>query len=125
MSKKTKNYEEGTDNAPIKDQTENALEELSKAAIPTSGDSKDHIWSASRARIVSDAYESRVFKRGLQDIMRYVKTAATSGQYECTVYSDNIDNCVKIDDIIHNLTNRGYTVNRFEQDSGWYIKISW
>ena len=117
MSKKPKNYEEGTDNAPIKDQTE--------AATPASGDSEKHIWSASRARKVSDAYESRVFKRGLQDIMQYIKTAATSGQYECTVYSDNVGSGVKIDGIIHSLTDRGYTVRKFEHHDGWHVKISW
>ena len=57
--------------------------------------------------------------------MRYVKTAANSGQYECTVYNDNISADVAIDSIINALMERGYTVNKNAQYNGWYIKISW
>lgn len=94
------------------------------ADVP-SWDSEEHIWNAARAHKISDAYETRIFKKGLRDVMRYVKTAANSGQYECTVYSDNIASDANIDDIIHNLVARGYTVKKFEQYGGWYIKISW
>lgn len=97
---------------------------VSDSDVP-SWDSEEHIWNAARARKISDAYGSRIFKKGLCDVMRYVKTAANSGQYECTVYSDNITSDANIDDIIHNLVARGYTVKKFEQYSGWYIKISW
>ena len=57
--------------------------------------------------------------------MRYIKTAANSGQYECTVYNDNVDNDANIDSIINALVERGYTVKKFEQYGGWYVKISW
>lgn len=94
------------------------------AGVP-SWDSEEHIWNAARARKISDAYGTRIFKKGLRDVMRYVKTAANSGQYECTIYNDNIASDANIDDIIRNLVARGYTVKKFEQYSGWYIKISW
>lgn len=97
---------------------------VSDADVP-SWDSEEHIWNAARARKISDAYGTRIFKKGLRDIMRYVKTAANSGQYECTVYNDNIASDANIDDIIHNLVGHGYTVKKFEQYGGWYIKISW
>lgn len=102
----------------------NEAHKVSDADAP-SRDSEEHIWNAARARKISDAYGSRIFKKGLRDVMRYVKTAANSGQYECTVYSDNIASDANIDDIIHNLVDRGYTVKKFEQYGGWYIKISW
>ena len=88
-------------------------------------DSEEHIWSASHARKRADTYEVRNFKKGLRDVMRYVKTAADSGQYECTVYNDNVDSDVSIDSIINALVERGYTVKKCEQYNGWYIKISW
>lgn len=91
----------------------------------SSWDSEEHIWNAARARKISDAYGSRIFKKGLRDAMHYIKTAANSGQYECTIYNDNIASDANIDDIIQNLVSRGYTVKKFEQYSGWYIKISW
>ena len=61
----------------------------------------------------------------MREVMRYVKTAANSGQYECTVYNDNISADVPIVSIIADLEGRGYTVKKFEQYGGWYIKISW
>ena len=61
----------------------------------------------------------------MREVMRYVKTAANSGQYECTVYNDNVDSDVSIDSIINALVERGYTVNKNAQYNGWYIKISW
>lgn len=131
--KDRKNYEEGKDIVPAESLLgqclENKAEEDSKKMpepdnIP-SWDSEEHIWSASRARKVADTYEVRNFKKGLRDVMRYVKTAANSGQYECTVYNDNIDNDVVIDSIINALVERGYTVKKCEQYNGWYIKISW
>ena len=90
-----------------------------------SWDSEEHIWSASHARKRADTYGVRSLRNGLREVMRYVKTAANSGQYECTVYNDNISADVAIDSIIKNLTERGYTVKKFEQYGGWYIKISW
>lgn len=102
----------------------NEARNVSDADVP-SWDSEEHIWNAARARKISDTYGSRILKKGLRDVMRYVKTAANSGQYECTVYSDNIASDANIDDIIHNLVARGYTVKKFEQYGGWYIKISW
>lgn len=99
--------------------------ELPKADNVPSWDTEEHIWSASRARKVADTYGVRNFKKGLRDVMRYVKTAANSGQYECTVYNDNIDNDASIDSIINALVERGYTVKKCEQYNGWYIKISW
>ena len=131
--KDRKNYEEGKDVAPTESRLgqclENQAEEDSKK-MPTpddvpSWDTEEHIWSASRARKVADTYGVRNFKKGLRDVMRYVKTAANSGQYECTVYNDNISADISIDSIIKNLTERGYTVKKFEQYGGWYIKISW
>ena len=83
------------------------------------------IWSADKARKVAGTYETRNFKKGLRDVMRYVKTAANSGQYECTVYNDNVDSDVSIDSIINALIERGYTVKKCDQYNGWYIKISW
>ena len=111
-----KNYEEATDAVP---------EESTKDDNGPSWDSREHIWDASRARKVADNYEVRNFKTGLRDVMRYIKTAANSGQYECTVYNDNVDNDVNIDSIINALVERGYTVKKCEQANGWYIKISW
>ena len=111
-----KNYEESADVVP---------EESAKADNGPSWDSREHIWDASRARKVADNYEVRNFKTGLRDVMRYIKTAANSGQYECTVYNDNIDNDANIDSIINALVERGYTVKKCEQANGWYIKISW
>lgn len=103
-----------------------AAKDLAEATgdVP-SWDSEEHIWNAARARKISDTYGSRVLKKGLRDVMRYVKTAANSGQYECTIYNDNIASDANIDDIIHNLVARGYIVKKFEQYGGWYIKISW
>ena len=152
--KDRKNYEEGKDVVPVgslfnqylEDQAEKGFEETPKTfvdcerfitkEIPNvseppktdndpSWDSEEHIWSASRARKRADTYEARNFKKGLRDVMRYVKTAANSGQYECTVYNDNVDSDVSIDSIINTLVERGYTVKKCEQYNGWYIKISW
>lgn len=114
--KDRKNYEEAADVA---------LEESTKAANDPSCGSEEHIWSASRARKQADNYGVRSFRNGLQEVMRYVKTAANSGQYECTVYNDNISADVAIDSIINALVERGYTVNKFELYGGWYLKISW
>lgn len=152
--KDRKNYEEGKDVVPLgslfnqylEDQAEKGFEETPKTfvdperfvtkEIPNdseppkadngpSWDSEEHIWSASRARKIADNYGVRSFRNGLREVMRYVKTAANSGQYECTVYNDNISADISIDSIIKNLTERGYTVKKFEQYGGWYIKISW
>ena len=111
-----KNYDEAADVA---------LEEATKADTGPSWDSREHIWDASRARKIADNYEVRNFKTGLRDVMRYIKTAANSGQYECTVYNDNVDNDANIDSILNALVERGYTVKKFEQYGGWYVKISW
>lgn len=131
--KDRKNYEEGTDVIPagslLGQCLENRAEEDSKKMpepdnVP-SWDTEEHIWSASQARRRADTYGVRSLRNGLREVMRYVKTAADSGQYECTVYNDNISADVAIDSIIKNLTERGYTVKKFEQYGGWYIKISW
>ena len=111
-----KNYEESADVV---------LEESTKADNGPSWDSEEHIWNASRARKIADNYGVRNFKKGLRDVMRYVKTAANSGQYECTVYNDNVDNDANIDSIINALVERGYTVKKCDQHNGWYVKISW
>ena len=131
--KDRKNYEEGADVVPegsllgqcLENQEEKGSEELPKPDNIPSWDSEEHIWNASRARKVSDTYGVRSLRNGLREVMRYVKTAANSGQYECTVYNDNIDNDVSIDSIINTLVERGYTVKKCEQYNGWYIKISW
>ena len=131
--KDRKNYEEGKDVVPAESLLgqclENRAEDDSKKMpepdnVP-SWDSEEHIWSASQARRRADTYGVRSLRNGLREVMRYVKTAANSGQYECTVYNDNISADVAIDSIIKNLTERGYTVKKFEQYGGWYIKISW
>ena len=131
--KDRKNYEEGTDVVPegslLGQCLENRAEEDSKKMpepdnVP-SWDSEEHIWSASQARKRADNYGVRSLRNGLREVMRYVKTAANSGQYECTVYNDNISADVAIDSIIKNLTERGYTVKKYAQYDGWYIKISW
>ena len=131
--KDRKNYEEGKDVVPVESLLgqclENRAEEDSKKMpkpddVP-SWDTEEHIWSASQARRRSDTYGVRSLRNGLREVMRYVKTAANSGQYECTVYNDNISADVAIDSIIKNLTERGYTVKKFAQYDGWYIKISW
>lgn len=131
--KDRKNYEEGKDVVPTESLLgqclENKAEEDSKKMpkpdnIP-SWDSEEHIWNASRARKVADTYGVRSLRNGLREVTQYVKTAANSGQYECTVYNDNISADISIDNIIKNLTERGYTVKKFEQYDGWYIKISW
>lgn len=131
--KDRKNYEEGKDVVPAESLLgqclENRAEEDSKKMpepdnVP-SWDTEEHIWSASQARRRADTYGVRSLRNGLREVMRYVKTAANSGQYECTVYNDNISADVAIDSIIKNLTERGYTVKKFEQYGGWYIKISW
>ena len=131
--KDRKNYEEGKDVVPTESLLgqclENRAEEDSKKMpkpddVP-SWDTEEHIWSASQARRRADTYGVRSLRNGLREVMRYVKTAANSGQYECTVYNDNISADVAIDSIIKNLEERGYTVKKFEQYGGWYIKISW
>ena len=131
--KDRKNYEEGKDvvlaESLLGQCLENQAEEDSKKMpepdnVP-SWDTEEHIWNASQARKRADTYEVRSLRNGLREVMRYVKTAANSGQYECTVYNDNISADVAIDSIIKNLTERGYTVKKFEQYGGWYIKISW
>lgn len=131
--KDRKNYEEGKDVVPTESLLgqclENRAEEDSKKMpkpddVP-SWDTEEHIWSASQARRRADTYGVRSLRNGLREVMRYVKTAADSGQYECTVYNDNISADVAIDSIIKNLTERGYTVKKFEQHDGWYVKISW
>ena len=133
IEKDRKNYEEGTGVAPAESLLgqclENQAEEDSKKmpnpdGIP-SWDTEEHIWNASQARKRADTYGVRSLRNGLREVMRYVKTAANSGQYECTVYNDNISADVAIDSIIKNLTERGYTVKKFEQYGGWYLKISW
>ena len=131
--KDRKNYEEGKDVVPAESLLgqclENRAEEDSKKMpepdnVP-SWDTEEHIWNASQARRRADTYEVRSLRNGLREVMRYVKTAANSGQYECTVYNDNISADISIDSIIKNLTERGYTVKKFAQYDGWYIKISW
>ena len=131
--KDRKNYEEGKDVVPAESLLgqclENRAEDDSKKMpepdnVP-SWDSEEHIWSASQARRRADTYGVRSLRNGLREVMRYVKTAANSGQYECTVYNDNISADVAIDSIIKNLEERGYTVKKFEQYGGWYVKISW
>ena len=131
--KDRKNYEEGKDVVPAEsllgqclgDQEEKGSEELPKPDNIPSWDSEEHIWNASRARKVADNYGVRSLRNGLREVMRYVKTAANSGQYECTIYNDNISADVAIDNIINALEERGYTVNKNAQYNGWYIKISW
>ena len=131
--KDRKNYEEGKDVVPAESLLgqclENRAEEDSKKMpkpdnIP-SWDTEEHIWSASQARRRADTYGVRSLRNGVREVIRYVKTAADSGQYECTVYNDNISADVAIDSIIKNLTERGYTVKKCAQYDGWYIKISW
>ena len=131
--KDRKNYEEGKDVVPaesllgqcLEDQEEKGSKELPKPDNIPSWDSEEHIWNASRARKIADNYGVRSLRNGLREVMRYVKTAANSGQYECTVYNDNVDSDVSIDSIINALVERGYTVNKNAQYNGWYIKISW
>ena len=131
--KDRKNYEEGADVVPVgslfnqylEDQAEEDSKKMPKPDDVPSWDTEEHIWSASQARRRADTYEVRSLRNGLREVMRYVKTAANSGQYECTVYNDNISADVAVDSIIKNLTERGYTVKKFEQYGGWYIKISW
>ena len=131
--KDRKNYEEGKDvvaaESLLGQCLENRAEEDSKKMpkpdnIP-SWDSEEHIWNASQARRRADTYGVRSLRNGVREVIRYVKTAADSGQYECTVYNDNISADISIDSIIKNLEERGYTVKKFEQYGGWYIKISW
>lgn len=131
--KDRKNYEEGTDVIPVgsllnqclENQAEEDSKKMPKPDDVPSWDSEEHIWNASQARRRADTYEVRSLRNGLREVMRYVKTAANSGQYECTVYNDNISADVAIDSIIKDLSERGYTVKKFEQYGGWYIKISW
>ena len=131
--KDRKNYEEGKDVVPAEsllgqclgDQEEKGSEEMPKPDNIPSWDSEEHIWNASRARKIADNYGVRSLRNGLREVMRYVKTAANSGQYECTVYNDNISADISIDSIINALVERGYTVNKNAQYNGWYIKISW
>ena len=131
--KDRKNYEEGADVVPegsllgqcLENQAEEDSKKMPKPDDVPSWDTEEHIWSASQARKRADNYGVRSLRNGLREVMRYVKTAANSGQYECTVYNDNISADIAIDSIIKNLTERGYTVKKFEQYGGWYIKISW
>ena len=131
--KDRKNYEEGKDVVPtesllgqcLENQAEEDSKKMPKPDDVPSWDTEEHIWSASQARRRADTYGVRSLRNGLREVMRYVKTAANSGQYECTVYNDNISADVAVDSIIKNLTERGYTVKKFEQYDGWYLKISW
>ena len=128
-----KNYEEGKDVVPaesllgqcLENQAEEDSKKMPKPDDVPSWDSEEYIWNASRARKIADDYGVRSLRNGLWEVMRYVKTAANSGQYECTIYNDNISADIAIDSIIKNLAERGYTVKKFEQYGGWYIKISW
>ena len=131
--KDRKNYEEGADVVPegsllgqrLENQAEEDSKKMPKPDDVPSWDSEEHIWSASQARRRADTYGVRSLRNGLREVMRYVKTAANSGQYECTVYNDNISADVAIDSIINALVERGYTVKKCDQYNGWYIKISW
>ena len=131
--KDRKNYEEGKDVVPtesllgqcLENQAEEDSQKMPKPDDVPSWDTEEHIWSASQARRRADTYGVRSLRNGLREVMRYVKTAANSGQYECTVYNDNISADIAIDSIIKNLTERGYTVKKCAQYDGWYIKISW
>ena len=131
--KDRKNYEEGKDVVPtgsllgqcLENQAEEDSKKMPKPDDVPSWDTEEHIWSASQARRRADTYEVRSLRNGLREVMRYVKTAANSGQYECAVYNDNISADVAVDSIIKNLTERGYTVKKCAQYDGWYIKISW
>ena len=131
--KDRKNYEEGKDVAPteslfgqcLENQAEEDSKKMPKPDDVPSWDTEEHIWSASQARRRADTYGVRSLRNGLREVMRYVKTDANSGQYECTIYNDNIRADVAIDSIIKNLTERGYTVKKYAQYDGWYIKISW
>ena len=131
--KDRKNYEEGKDVIPtesllgqcLENKAEEGSKKMPKPDDVPSWDSEEHIWSASQARKRADNYGVRSLRNGLREVMRYVKTAANSGQYECTVYNDNISADVAIDSIIKNLSERGYTVKKYAQYDGWYIKISW
>ena len=131
--KDRKNYEEGADVVPagsllgqrLDDQKETGSEKMPEPDNIPSWDAEEHIWNASQARRRADTYEVRSLRNGLREVMRYVKTAANSGQYECTVYSDNISADISIDSIIKDLSERGYIVKKFEQYGGWYLKISW
>ena len=152
--KDRKNYEEGADVVPVgslfnqylEEQAEKGFEETPRTFVDSerfitkeipnvseppkadnvpSWDTEEHIWSASQARKRADNYGVRSLRNGLREVMRYVKTAANSGQYECTVYNDNISADVAIDSIINALEERGYTVKKCAQYDGWYIKISW
>ena len=131
--KDRKNYEEGKDVVPtesllgqcLENQAEEDTKKMPKPDDVPSWDTEEHIWSASQARRRADTYGVRSLRNGMREVMRYVKTAANSGQYECTVYNDNISADVAIDSIIKNLTERGYTVKKYAQYDGWYIKISW
>ena len=122
MSKKSTTFTE-KDRTNYEEADADSKEVLS---VPEAEDgANESVWSAARARKISDTYESRNFKKGLRDIMRYVKTAANSGQYECTVYKDNVNVDINIDSIARSLAERGYTVKKCEQANGWYVKISW
>ena len=131
--KDRKNYEEGKDVVPtesllgqcLENQAEEDSKKMPKPDDVPSWDTEEHIWSASQARRRADTYGVRSLRNGMREVMRYVKTAANSGQYECTVYNDNISADVAIDSIIKNLTERGYTVKKCAQYDGWYIRISW
>ena len=131
--KDRKNYEEGKDVVPaesllgqcLENQVEDDSKKMPKPDNIPSWDSEEHIWNASRARKVADNYGVRSLRNGLREVMRYVKTAANSGQYECTVYNDNISADISIDSIINALEERGYTVKKCAQYDGWYVKISW
>ena len=131
--KDRKNYEEGKDVVPtesllgqcLENQAEEDTKKMPEPDNVPSWDTEEHIWSASQARRRADTYGVRSLRNGMREVMRYVKTAANSGQYECTVYNDNISADVAIDSIIKNLTERGYTVKKYAQYDGWYIKISW
>ena len=131
--KDRKNYEEGKDVVPaesllgqcLENRAEEDPKKMPKPDDVPSWDTEEHIRSASQARRRADTYGVRSLRNGLREVMRYVKTAANSGQYECTVYNDNVDSDVSIDSIINALEERGYTVNKNAQYNGWYIKISW
>ena len=131
--KDRKDYEESQEEAPktFVDSERFITKEIPNTSEPPkadngpSWDSEEHIWSASHARKRADTYGVRSFRNGLREVMRYIKSAANSGQYECTVYNDNISADISIDSIINALEERGYTVKKCDQYNGWYIKISW
>lgn len=89
-------------------------------------DNEGSIWIAGRAHKVANTYGKRVFRQGLREVMKYIKTAANSGKFECTIYPSCLETTCNLKDIIDYLTEHcDYEVKLGAQYNEDYLTIKW